>query len=322
MTNLTTLLPEYSFPDVLTTTNNGQGLTDVLKNLQDGLGNNSTVTIATNAINFNRTGGNTFQLDGIPLTVSATILNSFAGGFIDTIAGTANQINVTAGANPVLSLASDIIGVNSITTTHLSPLTLSPNGSDVRIGQDGTPVNLQIRTGAELRLYSSANASYTGWKCPTGGPNTVIEMPLTNGNAGDVLTNDGVNGTIWSPPSVSNIEIFVDQIGHGFAIGDVIRLNGSTYVKAQADNVVNSEAIGIVTELGAIPTELFSYTVCGKFFPNRTLTPGSVYFLDPVTPGAFTATAPSTSGQVIKPLFIAISTTNAVWLNQRGDLIP
>ena len=76
MTNLTTLLPGASYGDLLTTTNNGQGLTNVLNPLQDGLGNNSPVTIATNAINFNRAGGNTFQLDGIALTATATALNT------------------------------------------------------------------------------------------------------------------------------------------------------------------------------------------------------------------------------------------------------
>lgn len=75
MTQLTNLSPAASYGDLLTTTNNGQGLTTTLQNLQDGLGNNSPVQIATNAINFNRSGGRSFQLDGIPLTVSATTLN-------------------------------------------------------------------------------------------------------------------------------------------------------------------------------------------------------------------------------------------------------
>lgn len=76
MTSLTNQLPEYTYPDLLTTTNSGQGLTTVLKNLQDGIGNNSTVQIATNAINFNRTGGNSFQLDGTAITPLGVNINS------------------------------------------------------------------------------------------------------------------------------------------------------------------------------------------------------------------------------------------------------
>lgn len=80
MTDLTNLDPGYAYPDYLTTTNNGHGLSTTLNPLQDGLGNNSTVTIATNAINFNRTAGNTFQLDGVALTASASAINNTCGG--------------------------------------------------------------------------------------------------------------------------------------------------------------------------------------------------------------------------------------------------
>lgn len=68
------------FGDTLTTTNQGNGLSTTLQPLQDGFGNNSTVTIATNAINFDRSGPNTFQLDSISLTASSTQINSICGG--------------------------------------------------------------------------------------------------------------------------------------------------------------------------------------------------------------------------------------------------
>lgn len=93
MTNLATpgLSPSASFGDLLTTTNNGAGLDTTLRPLQDGFGSSSTITIATTAVNFNRTGGKTFQLDGIALTASATTLNNLAGTpgniFLANIAG-------------------------------------------------------------------------------------------------------------------------------------------------------------------------------------------------------------------------------------------
>lgn len=79
MTALNLLAPASSYGDVLTTTNQGQGLSTILKQLQDGFGNSSTVTIATNAINFSTLGGNTFQLDSIALTASATNINAICG---------------------------------------------------------------------------------------------------------------------------------------------------------------------------------------------------------------------------------------------------
>lgn len=79
MTNLTNYTPAASYPDLLTTTNNGQGLTTTLEPVQDGLGNSSPMQIATNAVNFTRA-GNTFQLDGVALTATSAELNSLASG--------------------------------------------------------------------------------------------------------------------------------------------------------------------------------------------------------------------------------------------------
>jgi hypothetical protein len=75
MTQLTNLTYSAGYGDLLTTTNNGNGLTAVLANVQDGLGNNSPMQIATISVNFNR-GGNTFELDGTPITAAAADINA------------------------------------------------------------------------------------------------------------------------------------------------------------------------------------------------------------------------------------------------------
>jgi hypothetical protein len=75
MTNLTNQTQAATYPDLITTTNNGMGFTNVLANVQDGLGNNSPMQIATNAINFNR-GLGSFQLDGTAITATAANINS------------------------------------------------------------------------------------------------------------------------------------------------------------------------------------------------------------------------------------------------------
>jgi len=88
MTNLTNVAIQSGYGDLLTTTNNGQGLTNVLQQLQDGFGNASPITIATNAVNFNRQNGNSFQLDGISLTATATDINTICGALNGVSAGT------------------------------------------------------------------------------------------------------------------------------------------------------------------------------------------------------------------------------------------
>lgn len=100
MTALTNQPLQNVYGDLLTTTNNGAGLNNVLHQLQDGFGNSSTVTIATNAINFNRMGGNTFQLDNIALTASATNINAICGVTPAFPAGTAITLPLIA-ADPV-----------------------------------------------------------------------------------------------------------------------------------------------------------------------------------------------------------------------------
>jgi hypothetical protein len=102
MTQLTNLAPANSYGDILTTTNNGQWLTNVLQPLQDGFGNNSTVAIATNAVDFNTQGGNTFQINGISLTATVTNINSVCqsnpvlpgvGGLVLPIGNTAQRLS-------------------------------------------------------------------------------------------------------------------------------------------------------------------------------------------------------------------------------------
>jgi hypothetical protein len=51
------------------------------------------------------------------------------------------------------------------------------------------------------------------------------------------------------------------------------------------------------------------------------LTAGTVYFLSPSSAGALTATAPTTVGQVSKPLLIAYTTTAGYFFDWRGEVL-
>jgi hypothetical protein len=79
MTNLTDLAPGYSFGDVITTTNAGQGLTANLLPIQDGLGNQSPMSLSTNSVNFSTAGGNTFKIGGESLTAPVENINDICG---------------------------------------------------------------------------------------------------------------------------------------------------------------------------------------------------------------------------------------------------
>lgn len=75
MTQLTNQTPASTYGDLLTTTNGGNGLSNVLQNVQDGFGNNSPMQIAMNAVNFVRSTGS-FEIDGVAITASAANINS------------------------------------------------------------------------------------------------------------------------------------------------------------------------------------------------------------------------------------------------------
>jgi hypothetical protein len=84
------------------------------------------------------------------------------------------------------------------------------------------------------------------------------------------------------PEGGGQVEIpTITQNGHGFVVGDVIRHNGTIYVKAQANNDVNAQACGIVSEY--IDTNQFKFIADGVI--EGVGVPGEEYFLSTTTPG-------------------------------------
>ncbi len=111
----------------------------------------------------------------------------------------------------------------------------------------------------------------------------------------------------------------VNQNAHGFSVGDVVRLSGTTYVLAQADTEANAEVAGIVSAI--VDANNFDLTTNGRVTGLAGLSADDVYYLSPTSAGDLTNTEPSTVGQVSKPLLIADSTTSGLFYNMRGFLI-
>jgi hypothetical protein len=114
----------------------------------------------------------------------------------------------------------------------------------------------------------------------------------------------------------------VTQTAHGFTVGQAVRFdNGQAkYVTAKADVAADSDVDGLVSAVGGM--NAFTIQIGGYFTGLTGLTPGSDYFLDPVTAGALTATEPTTAGQVSHPLLHADSSVSGYLLNMRGLVIP
>ena len=94
----------------------------------------------------------------------------------------------------------------------------------------------------------------------------------------------------------------INQAGHGFVVGDVVRYDtsSSTWVKAKADSAANAEVAGVVSTSAA---NSFDVTYSGYISISSLASNTSpVLFLDSVIAGGLTASPPSAVGTVVKPV--------------------
>lgn len=120
-------------------------------------------------------------------------------------------------------------------------------------------------------------------------------------------------------PAVTGVSQTITQSSHGFAVGDWLYLNGSTYAKAQADSEAHAEVVGVVSAVQNVNS--FTLTMSGRVTGLSGLTPGAAYFLSPSSAGAITTSETSTVGQVVKPVLIADTSTSGYVVIMRGNRI-
>jgi len=123
-------------------------------------------------------------------------------------------------------------------------------------------------------------------------------------------------GTIAGGAGGATLTEDINQATHGFVVGDWVRLNGTSYTKAQADSIANVESIGVVTAVA--DADNFTIQFGGKVEGLSGLTAGQAYFIDPDTAGGITVTEPTTIGDVSKPVLVADSATTGYLFNYRG----
>jgi len=139
---------------------------------------------------------------------------------------------------------------------------------------------------------------------------------------GVTITGDGTPGNPLVAAGGGSgvaLESTITQAAHGFSVGQLVYLVGATYTLALADDAVSAEVVGIVSAVADANT--FTLTTSGLVTGLSGLTAGTVYFLSPTVAGALTSTQPTTDGQVVKPVFVADSTTTGYFINYRGEVI-
>lgn len=99
----------------------------------------------------------------------------------------------------------------------------------------------------------------------------------------------------------------VQQTTHGLAVKDVVRHNGTSWTKSQADTAANAVVGGMV--IAVLSPDVFIVATPGSYVSGLSgLTAGAVHYLDASTAGALTTTAPT----IAVPVLHADSTTSGV----------
>lgn len=187
------------------------------------------------------------------------------------------------------------------------------NGNDGATGPTGA-------TGSAGSNGAPGATGVTGATGPTGltGPTGATGTTGVTGATGSTGPTGSTGATGATGPGGSSTED-IAQTAHGLSVQDVVRFDGTDYVKAQADTAENAEVVGMVSEVA--DANNFTLAVVGKVEGLSSLVAGTVYFLDPDTAGALTDTEPTTIGQVSKPLFIADSSSSGFLFNFRGEQV-
>lgn len=244
----------------------------------------------------------------------ATLSNLTTNGFVKTTGGTGAlsiDTNTYITGNQTITLSGHVTGsgTTAITTSTASKMILQ--------GTTDTTATAAQFLGA-LATGLVKNTTTTGvLSIATAG--TDYQAPIS-------LTTTGTSGAATFVSNTLNIPtpaattITIAQTAHGFSVGNVVRLSGtSIYAKAQGDSAADAEVIGMVTTV--VNANSFILTIDGYVTGLSGLTANTTYFLDPATAGGITATEPTTVGQVRVPLFVADTTTSGYFHKYEGQII-
>lgn len=110
----------------------------------------------------------------------------------------------------------------------------------------------------------------------------------------------------------------ITQADHGLAVGEVVRQNGSEYVKAIATSAAAGEKTGVVQYVDG---DTFVLVSSGRLTGLADLIPGEIYWVSANVAGAVSLDAPTGVGQLQMPVFQAVTASEAFVLNMRGMVV-
>ena len=153
------------------------------------------------------------------------------------------------------------------------------NGSDYAWVNDSSGSSLTVQEEGSSLSTAATTLNFVGSGVTASGTGATKTITVSGGGSSTGNTTD------------------VTQSSHGFAAKDAIRHNGSSWVKAQADD--NSTlALGIVTAVA--DSNNFTIAQAGRFtISSHGLTVGQWYYVSSSSAGALTATEPDISQPIV-----------------------
>ena len=217
--------------------------------------------------------------------------------------------------------AIDAVVAGAITPAQLaSAIAALPSDNDTALA---TTTSLTAAIDAEATARDAAIATAIAAIPPSSG---TYSLPTASGSVlggvkvGTGLSVDGsgvLSATGTSTASGDSITKTFTKVAHGFVFGQSISRSPTGWVLGSAATDTNAEISGIVT---AVTTDTFTLTMMGYASGFTGLVDGSTYYLSDITAGDYTDTSPSAVDTVSKPIFIAISATEALIIQSRGIL--
>jgi len=165
--------------------------------------------------------------------------------------------------------------------------------------------------GTGVGLYSGTTGSTLLFKTLIGGGDTTI---LDNGAQVIISSTGGGTGG-----SGENVTKTITQSSHGFVVNDAIGWSAGVYSKAIADGTYDGEIVGVVSEV--VNTNTFNLTQSGYISGFTGLVMNSTYFVSPTVAGNIQLTAPTTIGELVRPILVANSTESGWILPYPGYFI-
>lgn len=233
--------------------------------------------------------------------------------------GSITGVNINAQSYQNLPLATNLVpgmvrpgdglsvtnGVMSIVTQYQLPKATNSTLGGIVVGE-----GLATDANGVLRVTATGSAL-----------NSLSDVQLVSPTTGQTITYDEYDGK-WKNTSISfdGNKMVVSQIGHGFEVSDLVGLSGNYFVKCRAFSRQESEVYGIVTRI--VGSNEFELTVSGLVSNLTGLVKGTTYYLSEINHGKFTSTEPTGAGYVSKPVLLALSTSVAIFINQRGFVNP